>query len=420
MAPRRHPGWAPLVVTSVEVESIAAGGDGVAKAEGLVIFLPRTAPGDAGRARVTVKGRFARGAMEALERPAAIRVDPPCEHYTRDKCGGCQLQHMSYESQLAAKGKIIADSITRIGRRAVAPPLVEPSPAQWRYRRKLTLALRRRGDGWIAGLHPYDDPVGIFDLRDCPITAEPVVAAWKEVLQAAHLLPDARELRGSLLMLGDRSSFALEGGQAWPSAERFFEAVPVLGSLWWTREGGSRRLLADRQAAEPASASFAQVNPAVAPTLHQRVVERVNAFKPRRVVDAYAGSGETAVALASGGARITAIELDRAASKRCAALLPEGSSSIAGKVEDHLASSLPADVVILNPPRAGVDEQVTTVLRESSPRPRAIVYVSCNPATLARDIARLPGWRIESLDAFDMFPQTAHVETLCVLVPEAA
>ncbi len=408
------------MVTAVEVESIAAGGDGVAKTEGLVIFLPRTAPGDAGRARVKVKGRFARGTMEVLERPAAVRVDPPCEHYMRDRCGGCQLQHMSYESQLAAKGRIIADSITRIGRLPVDAPRVAPSPAQWRYRRKLTLALRRRGDGWIAGLHPYDDPVGVFDLHDCPITAEAVVSAWRDVMRAAHLLPDANELRGSLLMLEDRFSFSLEGGAAWPEAEAFFGAVPVLGSLWWTREGGSRRLMADRDPAATASASFAQVNAAVAPMLHQRVVDRVNAFQPAKVVDAYAGSGATAIALASGGARVTAIELDRAASRRCGALMPEGSSAIAGRVEDHLAASMPADVVILNPPRAGVDERVTNVLRTSTPRPRAIVYVSCNPATLARDIARLPGWRVESLDAFDMFPQTAHVETLCVLVPEAA
>ena len=157
--------------------------------------------------------------------------------------------------------------------------------------------------------------------------------------------------------------------------------------------------------------------PAVARRLHERVVARVNAFRPDTVVDAYAGTGETAATLASGGRRVTAIELDRAASRRCGALLPEGSTAITGRVEDHLAAALPADVVILNPPRAGVDERVTRILRESDPLARAIVYVSCNPATLARDISRLPSWRIDSLDAFDMFPQTAHVETVCELVP---
>lgn len=408
------------MISAVEIDSIAAGGDGVARADGLVIFLPRTAPGDAGQASVTVKGRFARGAMVVLERASDTRVDPPCVHYTRDRCGGCQLQHMRYDAQLVAKGRIIADAITRIGRRDITPPLVEASADEWRYRRKLTLAIRRRGGRWIAGLHPYDDPAAVFDLEDCPITAEPVVEAWRAVMRAASLLPDARELRGSLLLTDAGAGLTIEGGDSWAGAERFFGEVPVLESLWWTREGGSRRWMAARDASPGLGASFAQVNAGVAARLHERVVARVTAFDPATVVDAYAGAGETAVMLASGGRRITAIELDRPAARRCGALLPEGSASIAGRVEDHLAAALPADVVILNPPRAGVDERVTGLLRDARPRPRAIAYVSCNPATLARDLARLPGYRIDSIDAFDMFPQTAHVETLCVLVPEEA
>ena len=405
-------------MTAVEVESIAAGGDGVARADGLVIFLPRTAPGDAGRARVAVKGRFARGTMEALDRPSPLRTEPPCHHYTVDRCGGCQLQHMDYGAQLEAKGRIIADSLQRIGRRTVEAPAVRPSPRQWRYRRKLTLALRRRGNAWIAGLHPYDDPSAVFALRDCPITEEPVVAAWREVMGAAEHLPDATALRGSILVTGTRAALTVEGGAGWPAVAQFFDAVPALASLWWAREGGSRRLMADRGSSDAADTSFAQVNAAVAERLHAEVVARVRMFNPATVVDAYAGGGETAVALASGGARITAIELDRAASRRCGSLLPEGSRAVAGRVEDHLAASLPADVVILNPPRAGVDQAVTSLLHDATPAPRAIVYVSCNPATLARDIARLPGYRVSSLEAFDMFPQTAHVETVCVLEPE--
>ena len=408
------------MMTAVTVESIAAGGDGVARAEGLVIFLPRTAPGDSGRARVVSKGSFARGAMMTLDRASPQRVEPPCRHYTRDRCGGCQLQHMRYDAQLDAKARIISDSIARIGRRPVATPRVEESPVQWRYRRKLSLALRRTDDRWIAGLHPYDDPVGVFDLEDCPITAEPVIEAWRSVMRASHLLPDARELRGSLLLLESGGGLTIEGGASWPTAEHFFAAVPELESLWWVSRTRNRQLIAERESASGVGASFAQVNPAVAERLHECVVTRVNAFAPATVVDAYAGAGSTAVTLASGGRRITAIELDRAASRRCGALLPEGSVAIAGRVEDHLAAALPADVVILNPPRAGVDARVTTILRESRPLARAIVYVSCNPATLARDIARLPGYRIDSLEAFDMFPQTAHVETVCVLVPEAA
>ena len=116
-----------------------------------------------------------------------------------------------------------------------------------------------------------------------------------------------------------------------------------------------------------------------------------------------------------------AIELDRAAASRLRERLAPPSSAIAGRVEDHLAAALPADVVILNPPRSGVDARVTTALESAARPPSALFYVSCDPATLARDLARLPRYRIVvDAKAYDMFPQTAHVETLCELVPVAA
>jgi 23S rRNA (uracil1939-C5)-methyltransferase len=161
------------------------------------------------------------------------------------------------------------------------------------------------------------------------------------------------------------------------------------------------------------------VNAAAAVLLHAHVVERTLSHHPQTVVDAYAGAGATAVALAEKGVRVTAIELDGAAARWTGARLPPSSRAVAARVEDVLDSTLPADVVIVNPPRAGVDERVTRTLQHGT-SPRAIVYVSCNPATLARDVLRLPAFRIASLAAFDMFPQTAHVETVCELVREAA
>jgi 23S rRNA (uracil1939-C5)-methyltransferase len=150
------------------------------------------------------------------------------------------------------------------------------------------------------------------------------------------------------------------------------------------------------------------------------VLARVLAYRPENVIDGYSGSGELALALAETGVRVAAIELDSDASSHASVRLPEGSRAISAKVEEVLSSLLPADVVVLNPPRTGVDGRVTELLEQASPTPRAIIYVSCNPATLARDLARLPHYRIESLRAFDMFPQTAHVETVCELVPLSA
>jgi 23S rRNA (uracil1939-C5)-methyltransferase len=167
-------------------------------------------------------------------------------------------------------------------------------------------------------------------------------------------------------------------------------------------------------------ASFAQVNAPVAARMHEYVLARVLSHKPDSVVDGYSGSGELALALASAGVRVSAIELDSDASSHAGLRLPPGSKAISAKVEEVLPSLLPADVVVLNPPRTGVDGRVTEQLEQCDPAPRAIVYVSCNPATLARDLARMPRYRIATLRAYDMFPQTAHVETVCELVPLTA
>jgi 23S rRNA (uracil1939-C5)-methyltransferase len=114
--------------------------------------------------------------------------------------------------------------------------------------------------------------------------------------------------------------------------------------------------------------------------------------------------------------RVTALELDRAASTASAARLPAGSRAIAGRVEATLDAALPADVVVVNPPRGGLHERVPATLDRADAGHRAVVYVSCNPATLARDVARMPGHTLASVRSFDMFPQTAHVETVCELV----
>jgi 23S rRNA (uracil1939-C5)-methyltransferase len=103
----------------VEVERLAAGGDGVGRANGIVVFVPRTAPGDRVRVRLDVRKRFARGTLDSVLRPSPVRVEPPCEHYRRDRCGGCQLQHVEYAAQLVAKGAMVRDAIARIGKRDV-------------------------------------------------------------------------------------------------------------------------------------------------------------------------------------------------------------------------------------------------------------------------------------------------------------
>jgi 23S rRNA (uracil1939-C5)-methyltransferase len=193
-----------------------------------------------------------------------------------------------------------------------------------------------------------------------------------------------------------------------------------LGVVWWAADAARPRLVARRDERATTGASFAQVNVAVGEALHDHVFARVAAYSPVSVIDAYAGTGDTAVRFAQSGARVTAIELDREAADFTATRLAAPSRSVRGRVEEHLGAALPADVVVINPPRSGVDARVADALQRADPAPRAVIYVSCDPATLARDLTRMPRYRVASAIAFDMFPQTAHVETVCELVPEAA
>lgn len=404
----------------VAIESIAAGGDGVGRTDGMAVFVPRTAPGDIALVTLARAKRFARGELVSLEQASAQRVPPPCPHYTTDRCGGCQIQHLSYAAQLAAKGGIVGDALRRIGKRAVENPHVEPSDGEWRYRRKLTLHLRRHAGGWIAGLHPFDDPEAVFDLHDCPITDQRVMDVWAELRSAFDLLPNERALRVAVRLLDAGASLVVEGGRTWREPERVLDAVRSVTEVWWRPEGGRERLLARRGADAASGASFAQVNAGVAQRLRGHVLALARGRHPGKVIDGYAGLGATTLPLAADGLEVVAIELDSNAAGALRKQLRAPSTAIAGRVEDHIARALPADVVMLNPPRGGLDARVTDALQRVERAPGAILYTSCDPATLGRDIARLTRFRLASVRAYDMFPQTAHVETVCELVPEAA
>jgi 23S rRNA (uracil1939-C5)-methyltransferase len=409
-----------VALARIAVESIAAGGDGVGRSDGMAVFVPRTAPGDVALVRLSRGRRFARGELESLEVASASRVEPPCPHYTMDRCGGCQIQHLSYEAQLAAKSSIVGEALRRIGRRTVENPEVEPSDGEWRYRRKLTLHLRRTGGRWIAGLHPYDDPDAVFELRDCPITDERVMAVWGELRPAFGMLPRERALRVAVRLLDRGAAVVVEGGRTWREPERVLEVAPSVMELWWRPEGGRARLLARRGDEASSGASFAQVNAGVAARLRGHVLALARGYHPAKVVDAYAGLGATTLPLAADDREVLAIELDADAAAQLRGQLRPPSTVVAGRVEDHIAAALPADVVLLNPPRGGLDARVASALQDVARAPSAVLYTSCDPATLGRDLARLTRFRLASVRAFDMFPQTAHVETVCELVPEAA
>jgi 23S rRNA (uracil1939-C5)-methyltransferase len=201
-------------VISVFIDAIAAGGDGIGRLpDGRAVFVPRTAPGDLAEiVLVDEKPRYARGQISRLIQSSPLRVDPECPHYVVDRCGGCQLQHLSLEGQHSAKTSIVQETLQRIGKvRAELPPIT-PSPEAWRYRTKITLTARPD----VIGLHQESNPQGVFPLADCLITDQRLMDLWKVVASVRALLPPNLEslvLRVDLWAVGYRS-----GGE--PAAPR--------------------------------------------------------------------------------------------------------------------------------------------------------------------------------------------------------
>lgn len=412
-----------------DITSIAAGGDGVGRIDGMAVFVPRAAVGDQLSLRIGHKRkRFAQAEIHTILSPSSNRISPPCTHYVKDRCGGCQLQHIEYGAQLTAKQNIISDAVRRIGKREIEMPVIEASPKEWRYRTKLTLEMRRTSNSgrWIGGLHPYDAPAEIFNLTDCPITDEEVMAAWREALAAGDCLPDTRRLRGSVRLTAEGAVFTLYGSDEWTefAAKAFMDACPTIVALYWQPEDADRVLVVDRRRTASPDASFTQVNPEVAANLADYVESLVLATDSassshdiRTVTEGYAGNGDLALRLSAHGVAVRAIELDKDAAAWSKERLSYPSASIQGRVEDKIGSCLPSDIVILNPPRGGLHDNVPVILERHASKIKKFIYISCDPATFARDLSRLPSFGIKSSRAFDMFPQTSHVETVWELVP---
>lgn len=414
----------------VEVTALSSDGSGVARAaDGRVVFVHRTAPGDRVRIRILRrKRRWARGEVVDLLEQGEGRREPPCPFYAR--CGGCTLEHLEYPVQLAWKGRFVADALERIGRTAMEAPEVVPSPRETRYRSRVSFALRRLPGGRVvAGFHELERPDRIVDVDGgCLLPVEEVAAVWDRLRAAwgpgAGRLPPGRDLRLTLRHADGGVALVIQGGGRGDGAPgALVEEVEGLTSVWREEEGeqGSRRM-AGTEAVETGSgerlpvrgAAFLQVNRDAAEALRGRVLEAAGDVDGRSVVDAYCGVGVYGRALARRGARVTGIERHPDAVDAAVLDAPAGFRVLAGAVEERLPEATPADVVILNPPRGGLHERVPDLLRAAAvPR---VVYVSCDPATLARDVGRLrDSYRLGRLDAFDLFPQTSHVESVAVL-----
>jgi 23S rRNA (uracil1939-C5)-methyltransferase len=408
----------------VAITAIAAGGEGVGRlADGRAVFVARTAPGERVRLRPGVKlhKSFARGEVAEIVAPGAGRVAPPCPHYAQDRCGGCQLQHVAYDGQLAAKRTIVGDALRRIAKLDVGDPDIVEAVEEWRYRAKITLAVARSGarpDGRTLGLHPYDRPGSVFALLDCHITDFRLMALWRELKQRLDLLPPRlARLTLRLDREGRRHVIAESAGEPWREADRLRAALPNGGGdviCWWQPVDGAARVVAGPATGFPPTA-FEEVNPQMGAIARAWAVEQLGDVRGAVVWDLYGGIGDTAALLAGRGAQVVSVDADEKAidwARRRAA--PGPVRFIAGKAEDVLPTLPEPGAVVVHPPRGGLHWNIT--LRLTGQPVGRLIYLSGDPATLARDLHRLSAtYRVTAVRAFDLFPQTAQVETVAVL-----
>jgi 23S rRNA (uracil1939-C5)-methyltransferase len=417
-------------VVTLRIDGIAAGGAGVGRdPDGRAVFVHRTAPGELVEARISeARPRWARGDLVRVLEPSPARRDAPCPYYAR--CGGCTLEHMAYAAQLAAKSALVADALQRIGGLSVERPAVVPSPREFRYRNRVSFTLvRLRDGGVVAGFHELMRPDRVLDIGDaCLLPEGKVAAAWSALRRCwgagASRLPSGLRLRLTLRATA-RGQVALlvQGGYGAGRPDELLASIPELAAVWHQPLPASTpALLAGETRLEETwhdqdldlgGAVFLQVNRDAAALLEEHVLAVAGDVAGLDVVDAYCGVGIHARRLHGAGARVTGIELDPIAVAE-AVRAADGARFLVGRVEDILPAVLPADLVILNPPRAGLAAPAAAALAAAPPA--RLIYVSCDPATLARDLKRLgTAFDIRSVRAFDLFPQTAHVETVVEL-----
>ena len=339
-------GRGALVTESVRINAIAAGGDGVGRLpDGRAVFVPRTAPGDlVTLTAVEMKTRYARARVGAIVEPGPDRVAPRCGHYDRDACGGCQLQHLAPEAQRTARRTIVGDALRRLARLDVPDPELVAAGEDWGYRTRLTLAVQARGR--LIGLHRYDRPADLFNLKRCEIADPALNRLWAALTSRRELLPaDATHLvlrleRGGALHLIVRSG----GERAWTSAAELRAGLREAGveaTLWWHPEGGAPRVVAGDGSPWPATV-FEQVHPALGDAVRRFAVEQLGDVRGRKVWDLYAGIGETTAQLLAAGATVESVELDPRAVALAGPEVGERVRRIAGAAETDCA-----------PPQAG-------------------------------------------------------------------
>jgi 23S rRNA (uracil1939-C5)-methyltransferase len=395
------------------IESLAAGGDGVGRdADGRVTFVPYTAPGERVRAALVEEHKsFARADLIEVLEPSPARVDPPCPAFAARTCGGCQWQHLAAGAQAAAKQAIVAAALRRFVADGLelAPIATPVAPLHWRRRARLHWVESAQGTviGFYAPGSRRVTPIDRCVQLDRALA--PVLALLGERLAGGL------RRRGEIELLvgeGAEVHVAIHGPCDPARVEALVGHAGVVGVAVGRRQSGAERIALEDGLLGRAD-RFAQASREGNAALGRAVVELCQPLAGAQVVELHAGSGNFTRKLAAAGAEVVAVErqpgpvVDR---ERVRWRVGVAERVLTAMVRSHERY----DLAVLDPPRQGARELCAALVELAPPR---VVYVACDPATLARDLAVLVdgGYRAARAQALDLMPQTAHVEVVVAL-----
>ena len=388
-------------VIEVITERLAFGGDAVARYDGLAVFVPFASPKEQLRVRITEKKKsFVRAVIEQVLAPSPFRREPPCQYF--GKCGGCQLQHLTYEAQLESKAGFVRDALERIGRLDWPHEIKIISAAEFGYRSRAQVKI-----DWKArrvGFNRANSNV-VCDVETCPILAPELDRALASIRDAVANPNDHTQSRSyQVEMAAGENAIALE---------------PPIAAL----PGGPLRQVVHNAIYNFDPSTFFQSNSLLLDELIDKALGPRSGDRGDLAIDLYAGVGLFTIQMARRFKRVIGVESDARAAKYALQNIAVNeltnieiqTSSVESWLESYLATNpTPPDFVLLDPPRTGAAESVPLI---AALKPSRITYVSCDPATLARDLRVLvdSGYELSRITAVDLFPQTYHVETVVTL-----
>lgn len=442
---------------SLTITGLAFGGEGVGRHEGVTVFVPDVCPGEQVTVAVReVHARFCRAELLSVDRPAPERVPPLCPVY--GQCGGCQLQHLDYPAQLAAKETFVRDAVTRVGKLTdveVRPIVASPLP--YGYRNKLDLAIDSDEQGHLVAAYHGRRAGTTVPIVECPLALPEVnglldtTLAWLRhtnwppydehtatgLVRGVELRWSTSNREGNLLLtsgrrdLPDKRAMIEHLRQRAPQLVGLRHRAKTRASQTPDGRGVQEMLgrginfrLASGLSLRVGPDAFFQINDGLLPAMIEHLGNTLELQPSDLLADLYGGVGTFALALAKRVRGVLLLEIDHEALRDAEANVAYNKLTNVrlerGQVEQRLGGLVREqrfDKILLDPPRRGLSEGVVKLV--TAARPSRLAYVSCDPATLARDLRKFvaSGWRVLGVQPFDLFPQTYHVESVATLVP---